>query len=151
MLIFISVFFLDYFQENCCYNFLSYFQDQWRKIWPKPEMVCFFRNPTNAHYFIVMIFFYAKRKSLIIESCLVATETFVLMEIFSLTVNCCLPKTGKLSLSNERKSCPLSPCEFLKLFIRIAVFKCFSIDLQVIFPFHQMHYVVRALVRHTST
>ena len=70
-------------------------------------MVCFFRNPTDAHYFIVMIFFYAKRKSLIIESCLVATETFVLMEIFSLKVNCCLPKTGKLSLSNERKSCPL--------------------------------------------
>lgn len=100
---------------------------------------------------IVMIFFYAKGKSLIIESCLVATETFVPMEIFSLTVNCCLPKTGKLSLSNERKSCPLSPCAFLKLFIRIVVFKCFSIDLQVIFPFHQMHYVVRALVRHTST
>lgn len=30
----------SYPQENCCYNFLSYFQDQWRKIWPKPEMSC---------------------------------------------------------------------------------------------------------------
>lgn len=30
----------SYLQEYCCYNFLSYFQDQWWKIWPKPEMGC---------------------------------------------------------------------------------------------------------------
>lgn len=30
----------SYPQEYCCFKLLSYFQDQWWKIWPKPELEC---------------------------------------------------------------------------------------------------------------
>ncbi|CAH3046632.1 unnamed protein product [Porites lobata] len=31
---------LSYPQEYCCYKLLSYFQDQWWRIWPRPEVEC---------------------------------------------------------------------------------------------------------------
>ncbi|KAJ7360638.1 hypothetical protein OS493_015748 [Desmophyllum pertusum] len=30
----------SYPQEFCCYSLFSYFQDQWWKIWPRPELDC---------------------------------------------------------------------------------------------------------------